>query len=165
MRAVLLPAVLLLAALLLPGVARADTHAVTIRNAGPETIRGIYFGGGGDSRLRHDLPQGAEARITYSTSCRADIRIAYASGRTEEHPGVDVCSDPRVTAGTDGTPGAPMPAQAAAPAGNGKAQAAPGKTAAATTAASAPATPVRAPPPVVPPWTGKSITKRFGGMD
>ena len=150
--------------LLLPGAAAlADTHSVTIRNNGGETIRGIYFGSASDSRLRRELPQGAEARITYSTSCRADIRIAYASGRTEDHPGVDVCSDPRIVAGQDGTAGptmaSPLPATSAtrSPA---DAKAAPGQAAAKTVAL-----PAKAPPPVVPPWTGKSITKRFGGMD
>jgi len=159
--------------LLAAGVARAETHGVTIRNGGGETIRGISFGGG-ESRLRRDLPVGAEARITYSTGCRADIRIAYASGRTEEHPGVEVCADPRIVAGQDGTPGAamaPVPAVAAAAgaaaAGAAPGGAAPGKTASAgklATPASA-ALPAKAPGPVVPPWTGKSITKRFGGME
>lgn len=150
----------LLAALLLlpgaaPGHAWADTHTVTIRNGTAETIRAITFGDG-ESRLRRELPPGAEARITYSTSCRTDIRIAYASGRTEDHAGVEACSDPRITAGQDGVAGPPQDAPAATP------KAAPGPKVA---AASPAVTPVKAQPPLVPPWTGKSITKRFGGLD
>ncbi len=140
--------------------ARAEGHGVTIRNGGGESIRGIYFGGASESRLRHDLPQGAEARIGFNSGCRTDIRIAYASGRTEDHPGVEVCTDPRIVAGQDGVAGPPMaalpPNSSPAPVGTA------GKAATKVTATTQP---VKAPPPVVPPWTGKSITKRFGGMD
>ena len=145
----------------MPGAAWADTHSVTIRNGGGETIRGIYFGSAPDSRLRRELPPGAEARITYSTSCRADIRISYASGRTEDHPGIDVCSDPRLVAGQDGTAGPMM----AVPAQPSTRPADPRASGPAASPAKAVTTPAKAPPPMVPPWTGKSITKRFGGMD
>ena len=146
--------------LILPGLANAGS--VTVRNGTSETIRGIHMapagsGSVGDNRMRSQLPPGAEARITYSTGCRADVRLAFASGRTEDHPGVDVCADSRITAGQEGTAG---PAMAAASPAAPSTRATP---ASATTPISASLR--RAPPPVVPPWTGRSITRRFGGMD
>jgi hypothetical protein len=138
------------------GPALADTHVVTVQNGTGEAVRSIVISpsaGTGESRLRSTLPPGAVARLTYSTGCQANVRIGYDSGRTEDHPGVDVCSDPRIVAGTEGVAG---PTVAAA------APAATAKPAASKTTATSPAV---APLPVVPPWTGKSITKRFGGMD
>ena len=72
---------------------------------------------------------------------------------------MDACTDPRIVAGTDGVAG---------PSGPNTAAVVPGTPA--RPAAASPAKPVAAkvelaPPPVVPPWTGKSITKRFGGLD
>ncbi len=155
-RALALPALLAIA---LPGgVARADSHAVTVQNGTAETIRSIVISptaGTGDNRLRSTLPPGAVGRLTYSTGCQANVRIGFESGRTEDHAGVDVCSDPRIVAGTQGVAG---PAEAttlkpavAAPVSK------PGGGAATQV--------VVAPRPAVPPWTGKSITKRFGGME
>ena len=69
--------------------------------------------------------------------------------------------DARIVAGTEGVAG---PAMAAA-AGTGTAPVASGAKGKVVTAVTSPALPAKAPPPVVPPWTGKSITKRFGGMD
>ena len=156
MRALLLLAPLLLLA---AGPAWADGHGVTIQNATGETIRSIQISvtpGSGENRLRSQLPPGASGRIAYSTGCQANVRIGYESGRTEDHANVDICSEPRVVAGTDGVAG-PMAAASSAPSRP-------------ASAAQSPVKPVAnkvelAPPPVVPPWTGKSITKRFGGMD
>jgi hypothetical protein len=148
----------LLATLALGDVALAESHAVTVQNGTGETIRSIVISpiaGSGDNRLRSTLPPGAAGRITYSTGCQANVRIGYESGRTEDHSGVDVCSDPRIVAGTDGLAG---PAAVAG--------ATPAPSPSIPKQASAPATQVVvAPRPVVPPWTGKSIIKRFGGMD
>ena len=142
--------------LLMSSPAWADSHGVTVQNATGETIRSIQIAptpGAGENRLRSQLPPGASGRIAYSTGCQATLRIGYESGRTEDHAGLDICSDPRVIAGTDGVAG---PATAATalprPASNAL------KPVAATKVE-------LAPPPVVPPWTGRSITKRFGGMD
>jgi hypothetical protein len=144
---------------LAPGnVALAESHAVTVQNGTGETIRSIVISptaGSGDNRLRSTLPPGAVGRITYSTGCQASVRIGYESGRTEDHIGVDVCSDPRIVAGTDGVAGP------AAVAGAG-----PATPPSIPKQGSAPATQVVvAPRPIVPPWTGKSIMKRFGGME
>ena len=140
--------------------ALADSHAVTVQNGARETIRRIEISaapGPSENRLRSQLPPGAVARIGYSTGCQAYVRLVFDSGRTEEHPGIDACADARVVAGQDGVaapPSAPMPPLSRKP-----------------TAIKAPvpatgnALPVKAPAPVVPPWTGKSIIKRFGGME
>ena len=142
--------------------ARAQSRGVTVLNAGGEAIRSIQIGptGGGENRLRSTLPPGAQARIGYgSGACTATVRLGYESGRTEDHP-VDACADARVVAGqgqagpsgaaTIATPPAltssPTPAKA-----SGKADTIP--------------TVAKVPPPPVPPWTGKSITKKFGGLD
>ena len=145
---------LLLPLLLAAASARAEPHAVTIRNGAGETISGIYFGADHSSRLRSTLPPGAIARITYSTGCTATVRIAYASGRTELHPGVEVCADPAITAGQGGDTGPPMAAASR--------QATVKSGAKPTLAAATPAKPAL---PAVPPWSGRSITKRFGGLD
>ena len=148
--------------LVLPGVAMAGS--VTVRNGAGEAVAGIHMapagsGSVGENRMRSTLPPGAEARITYSTGCRADVRIAYASGRTEDHPGVDTCGDQRITAGTDGVAG---------PVGTPVARSA-GLTQPASSGRPGPGGPakigpVKAPPPEVPPWTGRSITRPFGGL-
>ncbi len=151
----------LLLAVLASGPAWADGHGVTIQNASSETIRLIQISptaGTGENRLRSQLPPGASGRIGYSTGCLANVRIGYESGRTEDHANIDTCSEPRVVAGTDGLPG-PTTATLT--------------SVALPRPASGPANPLKpvaskvelAPPPVVPPWTGKSITKRFGGME
>ena len=147
-------------AMLAPAVAWADTHTLSIRNGGGETVVGVFMsppgsGSAGANRLVSQLPPGAGGIFSYSTGCRADVRIAYAGGRTEDHPDVDICGGGKVVAGQDGTAGPAMAVAAAKPAG-GKAAVA-GKAVASAV--------VTAPPPVVPPWTGKSITKRFGGME
>lgn len=133
--------------------ARAESHAVTIVNSSAETIRRIEIGTT-DNRLRSTLPPGAQAPVTYSTGCQADVRLAYDSGRTEAFPAVDVCSNPRIVTGQGVVGVGPAPSSASA---TTLANAKPGATSIAT--------PLKAPPPVVPPWTGKSITKRFGGME
>lgn len=150
-------AVLLLATALAPP-ALAESHGVTVQNGTSETIRLIQIAptpGGGDNRLRSTLPPGASGKIVYSTGCIATLRIGYDSGRTEDHANIDVCTDPRVVAGTDGVAGPPGQP--------GAAPVAKLPSAKSTTVAST--LPAKAPPPVVPPWTGKSITKRFGGME
>lgn len=138
---------------LMPGAAWAEAHAITVVNHAGATIRSIQVGpaGGGSfgaNRLRSQLPPNAEARIGYSTGCPADLRLGFDDGRVEDHLGLDVCSDPRVLTGSSTpTPGV-APRRAAAP----KPQAV--------------AVPVaRAAPVTVPPWSGRSITKRFGGLD
>lgn len=154
----IVPVVSLVAA----GPAWGEPHTVTVVNSGTETIRRIEIGpagGGGENRLRSQVPPGAQARITYSTGCTADVRIGYDSGRFEAFAGVDVCSDPRIASG-QGVLAGPSPSTSA---GSGKSSSQAsglGKGLSTPTASSS-----KAPPPVVPPWTGKSITKRFGGMD
>ena len=130
----------------------AETHYVTIRNGADETIRSVAMATAGSGRIganrlssRH-LPPGAAARIAYSQGCMADIQIGYASGKIEKHPGVEICSDPRITTGNGIVEDA------------SKRSAARGKPAASTPGF------VKPPLPSVPPWTGKSIIKRFGGM-
>lgn len=149
---------------LLPAAAFADTHALGIRNGSTDTVTGVYMsapgsGTPGANRLLSRLPPGAEGTFTYSAGCRADVRIAYAGGRSEDHANADVCGGNKLVAGQDGTEGPAMPATAKA----ADRKPANGKTV--TTTAAAPPTINKAPPPVVPPWTGKSITKRFGGME
>ena len=137
--------------------------SVTVVNGGGETIRQIVIGpsaGGGDNRLRSTLPPGAQARITYSTGCQAVVRLVYDSGRSEDFAGIDPCTDARVTAGGGATGPAVSAGSSPRPANDLVKSAATGAKPTATAAN----LPVKAPPPVVPPWTGKSITKRFGGM-
>lgn len=144
-------------------------NSVTVVNGGTDTIRQIIIGatpGSGDNRLRSVLPPGAQARITYSTGCQATVRLVYDSGRSEDFAGIDPCTDPRITAGA-GTASAQAGTQAGT---QGPTQAAATKPAATPSkstksGATQASLPVKAPPPVVPPWTGKSITKRFGGME
>lgn len=136
--------------------AHAEGHSVTVVNSSRETIRRIEIGTS-DNRLRSSLPPGAQAAITYSTGCQADVRLAYDTGRTETFTAVDVCSNPRIASGQGVVGTGPVPSEAtASPPASSK----PGKPGAPLLA-----TPAKAPPPVVPPWTGKSITKRFGGME
>lgn len=167
-----LVAAVALPGLFAPGVVLAQGRTVTVVNSGIETIRRIEVGTT-DNRLRSSLPPGAQAQIGYSTGCTADVRIGYDGGRTETITGVDVCSNPRIASGqgvlsgTGGT-GSPAPPPVA---GSGpvtgvvvvggsapRPGSAPGK-------AGGSSLPAKEPPPAVPPWTGKSITKRFGGMD
>lgn len=155
--------------LVVPGVARAETHSVMIRNGVGEAVVGVYMsapgsGSVGGNRLMSQLPPGAEGPFTYSSGCRADVRLAFAGGRSEDHPDVDVCGGARVVAGQSGTAGPAMsgvagPGVAGPGAAGPRAPEGKGKKGASV------ATPVMAPPPVVPPWTGKSITKKFGGME
>ncbi len=147
----LLLAVLPLGIALLPGAARAEAHAITVVNHAGATIRSIQVGPAGAgslgaNRLRSQLPSNTEARIAYSTGCPADLRLGFDDGRVEDHLGLDACSDPRVLTGSSAAAGA-APRRAAAP----KPQAA--------------APVARAAPVAVPPWSGHSITKRFGGLD
>ena len=135
---------------------------MTVQNGTGETIRAIQISpapGGGENRLRSSLPPGASGRIGYNTGCVATVRLGFESGRTEDHPDVDVCTDPRVVAGTAGVAG---PAGAAMPGGPAAGSSASRGSGGVKPAAS---TVTLAPPPVVPPWTGRSITKRFGGLD
>lgn len=168
----LLPAVLLLAPLVAPlaatVAAHAEGHAVTIRNGAADTVRGVQIGPAGrlgENRMRSQLPPGAEARITYSTGCQADLRLTYASGQTEDHAGLDVCTDPRIVAGQAGVAG-----PATTPASSPPVSAPVSAIAARSPAAPHPGSPAK--PATVqidktplPPWTGRSITRRFGGMD
>lgn len=147
MRALMLLLAAPLGAALLPGTAWAEAHAITVVNHAGATIQSIQVAPAGAAsfganRLRSQLPPSAEARIGYSAGCPADLRLGFDDGRTEDHPGLDACSDPHVVVA-----GA-APGRAAAP----KHQAV--------------AVPVaRAAPVTVPPWSGHSITKRFGGLD
>lgn len=154
----------LLAALAaLPGVAQAETHGLPIRNGSGESVTAVYMSapgsaGAGSNRLRSNLPPGAEGTFTYSTGCRADVRLAYANGRSEDHRDVDICGGSRVIAGQDGVVGPAVTPTAGAPVGTSRATG--GKP-----SPTGPGTVALAPPAVVPPWTGRSITKRFGGLD
>jgi hypothetical protein len=138
---------------LLPGAAWAEAHAVTVVNHAGATIRSIQIGPAGAgslgaNRLRSQLPPNAEARIGYSTGCPADLRLGFDDGPTEDHLGLDACSDPHVLTGNAAAAASAAPSRAMAP----KHQAA--------------AVPVaRTAPVTVPPWSGHSITKRFGGLD
>ena len=149
----LLLAALPLGVALLPGAAWAQAHAITVVNQAGATVRSIQIGPAGAgsfgaNRLRSQLPPNAEARIGYSTGCPADLRLGFDDGRVEDHLGLDACSDPRVLTGSSAAAGAaPRRAAAAVP----------------TQAVAAPV--VRAAPVAVPPWSGRSITKRFGGLD
>jgi hypothetical protein len=146
-----------LLALTLPGLAFAEGQGVTVVNGTGETLRKIYISpvgsaSYGENRLRSSLPARAQARIGYSTGCRADVRLTFDSGRTEEFLDQDACSDLRVTAGhgvttTSVSPPAPAPADAK----RGKAAQKPNTFVPVTVE--------------VPPWTGRSITKKFGGLD
>lgn len=138
---------------LLPGAAWAEAHAITVVNHAGATIRSIQVGPAGTgslgaNRLRSQLPPNAEARIGYSAGCPADVRLGFDDGRTEDHLGLDACSDPHVLTGNAAAAASAVPSRAAAP----KHQ-----------AAAVPA--ARAVPVTVPPWSGHSITKRFGGLD
>jgi hypothetical protein len=138
---------------LLPGAAWAEAHAITVVNHAAGTIRSIQIAPAGAAsfganRLRSQLPPNAEARIGYGTGCPADLRLGFDDGRIEDHLGLDACSNPHVLTGSNAAVAANLaPSRAATP----KRQ----------TAASA----TQAAPVAVPPWSGRSITKRFGGLD
>jgi len=151
----MLPACLSLGIVLLPGPSQAETHGIIVLNRTRDTIRRIQIAPAGatslgENRLRSQLPPNAEARIGYSTGCAVDVRLGFDSGRVETYLRLDACSNSRVLAG-DGTTvvSYPGPARTVEPAS--KIQAA------------SPAPPIALAP--VPPWTGHSITKRFGGLD
>lgn len=132
--------------------AQAETHGVTVVNHTGETIRSIQITPAGDTafgvnRLRSQLPPGAEARIGYSAGCPVDLRLGFNGGRVEDHIGLDACANPHVVTGNSTT--AAASAAPARPVAKHQAAAVAG----------------RAAPVTVPPWTGHSITKRFGGMD
>lgn len=59
----------------------------------------------GANRLRSNLPPRSESSFTYSNGCHANFRLAYVSGRSEDHRDVDICGGARVVAGQDGTLG------------------------------------------------------------
>jgi hypothetical protein len=147
----------LLLALALPGIALAEGKGVTVVNGGGETMRQIFISPAGsashgENRLRSNLPPGVQARIGYSTGCRADIRLAFDGGRTEEFLDQDTCSDLRVTAGQGAvTTAAASPSHGGADTKRGKAAQKPNAYVPVTV--------------VVPPWTGRSITKKFGGLE
>ncbi len=158
------PSALALAAALAGAApAYAQSRGVTVLNAGGETIRSIQIGptGGGENRLRSTLPPGAQARIGYgSGACTATVRLGYESGRTEDHA-VDACTDARVVAGQ----GQAGPSGAASAAASPPAPALTPTRAKSGSKADTIPTVAKEPPPPVPPWTGKSITKKFGGLD
>lgn len=142
-----------LLALLLPGLALAEGRGIVVVNGTGETIREIHISPAGSAspgpnRLVSTLPPQAQARIGFSTGCRADIRLAFASGRTEAFLDQDACTDLRVTAG-----GGVATAASAHPVRETR-----GSKAAAGTKVSKPQV-------EVPPWTGRSITKKFGGLN
>lgn len=132
--------------LALPGIAWAEAHAITVVNHAAGTIRSIQIAPAGAAsfganRLSSQLPPNAAARIGYSTGCPADLRLGFDDGRIEDHLGLDACSDPQVLTGSS----------------------APGRASVSKHQVAAPA--VRTAPVEVPPWSGRSITKRFGGLD
>ncbi len=150
--------------LLLLLAAPAWAGSVTVVNNGGETIRRIEItptGASGENRLRSVLPNGATAQIGYGGGCQAIVRLGYESGRTEEFGVVDPCNGARVVSGS-GVAAAPIPTNAPTTSGTTtvSARAAPAKPVSPVAVA-----PVKAPPPEVPAWTGRSITKRFGGLD
>ena len=172
MRKLLLPALLLL-----PSLALAEGRAVTVVNRSSETIRRIMIvpsgsAATGENRLRSQVPPNAEARIGYSSGCKVDVRLGFDNGRVEEFLNQDACADARVTTGQGEAAGAATASavsagSAGASAGTSRAvsdkpgaKAQPGKNARNAAAA----TPF-AKPETVPPWTGRSITRRFGGME
>jgi hypothetical protein len=149
-----LTALLLLA---LPTLAVADGRGVTVVNGSGEAIKRIEISAAGSSnhgenRLRSTLPPGAQGHIGYSTGCRVDVRLGFESGRTEEFLDQDACTDLRVTGGKGVTTVAAAATAPAAPTAQPK-KGKPGKT--------PPFVPVKV---EVPPWTGHSITKKFGGL-
>lgn len=136
-----------------PGTAWAETHGITVMNHTGETVRSIQITPSGDTefgvnRLRSQLPPGAEARIGYSAGCPVDLRLSFNGGRVEDHIGLDACANPHVVTGSTAVAATPAPARPVA------------ATKHKTSAFAARTTPV-----TVPPWTGHSITKRFGGME
>lgn len=138
---------------LLPGAAWAEAHTVTVANHAGGIIRSIQIAPAGAAsfganRLRSQLPPNTEARIGYSTGCPADLRLGFDDGRIEDHLGLDACSDPHVLTGSSAAV---------------VASAAPGRAAADRHQVAVPA--ARPTPVTVPPWSGRSITKRFGGLD
>lgn len=154
MRALIVLLAVLPLGLALPAAAWAEAHAVTVVNHAAGTIRSIQIAPAGTAsfganRLRSLLPPNTEARIGYSAGCPADLRLGFDDGRIEDHPGLDACSDPRVLTGGGGVPVA--------------ASAMPGRAAASRHQAAVPT--ARIVPVEVPPWSGRSITKRFGGLD
>lgn len=139
--------------LALPGIAWAEAHAITVVNHAAGTIRSIQIAPAGAAsfganRLRSQLPPNAAARIGYSTGCPADLRLGFDDGRIEDHLDLDACSDPQVLTGSS----APVAAGAT-----------PGRASVSKHQVAAPA--MRTAPVEVPPWSGHSITKRFGGLD
>ncbi len=179
-RAGLAGLLVLLPGVAVPGLALAEGHAVTVVNRTGETIRQIHISpagasSAGENRLRSQLPPNAEARITYSTGCKVDVRIGYESGRTEAFTDQDACAELRVAAGQGTSTGAGTGTGTSTGAGTSTGTstgavaavaggAAPGRTRDVRTVGGKPAAPPMA-PVVVPPWTGRSITKRFGGLD
>ncbi len=135
-----------------PGAAWAEAHGITVVNHAADTIRSIQIAPAGSTsfgvnRLRSQLPPSAEARIGYSAGCPVDLRLGFDGGRVEDHRDLDACANPHVVTGNAATTKAsPAPAKPVAAAKHK------------TNASVAQATPVT-------PWTGHSITKRFGGMD
>ena len=164
--------------LLLPVAALAEGHGVTVVNRSSDTIRRIQISpagaaSAGENRLRSQLPPNAEAHIGFSSGCRADVRIGYDGGRTEQFLDQDACGAARVTAG-QGAPG-PATSGPATPGQSTSSTSTSGQTGSATASAGAAGSrqghkgrqsaAVKPELVVVPPWTGRSITKRFGGMD
>ena len=138
---------------LLHSVARAETHGITVMNRSGDTIRSVQIAPAGATsygvnRLRSQLPPGAEARIGYSAGCPVDLRLGFDGGRVEDRRDLDACANPHVLTGNS-APAVASTAPARTPTAKHK-----GGT---TLAGAAPVT--------VPPWTGRSITKRFGGLD
>ena len=143
-----------LAALLLlarPTAAWADSHTVAIVNGGSATIREIHIApagsGLGANRLRSTLPPHATADITYSTGCRATVTLNLDDGRSESFADQDVCAGLRIVSG-----------QGAGSIGVAET----GHTAKSKTAAVLPAF---QPAHINVPWTGRSITHKFGGLN
>jgi hypothetical protein len=140
-----------------PALALAEGRGVTVINGTSEAIRRIQIsaagsGAPGENRLRSTLPPGAQGRIGYNTGCRVDVRLGFESGRMEEFLDQDACADLRITAGKGAATASTEPA-ATRPADSKKGK--PGQKPGAYVPATV----------VVPPWTGHSITKKFGGLD
>lgn len=158
-----------------PALAR-ETHVVVVRNHSDAAVVRLQVDDvtrpSGGNRLRGRVPPGAQASITYSQGCAAEVRIGFDNGR-EETRRVDACRGPVVDLdGHQGsghqrqaTPERPVRSEATrrvptrsatvreasdrslpAPAGNSRAA----------------APPAVAPRPEPEPWHGRSITKKLG---
>lgn len=82
----------------------AQAEPFTLINLGPGIITAVMLSPAGEGRFgdsligRVALPPGQSLHLTppRGTACRADLRIRWADGRTEERAGEDLCRPHRV---------------------------------------------------------------------